>query len=77
MISCAEAVRQLWEYLEGGVSDADRARVDEHLVFCRRCCGEVEFTEELRRLLAEHAEDPLPEEVRARMHSLLEGLGEP
>jgi anti-sigma factor RsiW len=39
MISCSEAVKQLWEYLDGTVDEADRALVEDHLSRCRRCCG--------------------------------------
>ena len=48
MITCAEAVRQLWEYLDGVVEEADREAIEEHLSFCRRCCGELDFADSLR-----------------------------
>ena len=76
MITCAEAVRQLWEYLDGLVDESEREAIEEHLSFCRRCCGEVEFAEELRRFLAEHPEEALPEDARARLVATLEGLEE-
>jgi mycothiol system anti-sigma-R factor len=72
MISCAEAVRQLWEYLDGVVDEAQREAIEEHLTFCRRCCGEVEFAEELRSFLADHAEDEIPDEVHARLTRALD-----
>ncbi|HWQ23073.1 MAG TPA: zf-HC2 domain-containing protein [Gaiellaceae bacterium] len=75
MITCAEAVRQLWDYLDGIVEESRRAQVEEHLAFCRRCCGELEFAEELRAFLAAHAEDDLPPQVRARLVATLDELG--
>ena len=75
MITCAEAVKQLWDYLDGIVEESQRELVEEHLSFCRRCCGELEFAEELRRFLASHAEDDLPSEVRARLTATLDELG--
>ena len=48
MITCAEAVRQLWDYLDGVIDEPDRKLIEEHLSFCRSCCGEVEFAKELR-----------------------------
>lgn len=78
MISCAEAVHQLWEYLDGAVEDAQREAIEEHLTFCRRCCGELEFAEELRSFLAAHAEDELPEATHARLLAALDDVvGEP
>ncbi|HXG77349.1 MAG TPA: zf-HC2 domain-containing protein [Gaiellaceae bacterium] len=74
MITCAEAVRRLWDYLDGIVDETQRELVEEHLAFCRRCCGEVEFAEELRRFLAAHAQDELPGDVRARLAVTLDEL---
>jgi mycothiol system anti-sigma-R factor len=74
MITCAEAVRQLWDYLDGVVDESQREAIEEHLSFCRRCCGEVEFAEELRTFLAGHADEELPADVRARLQATLEQL---
>jgi mycothiol system anti-sigma-R factor len=74
MITCAEAVKQLWEYLDGTLADGDRAAIEEHLSFCRRCCGEVEFAEELRGFLAREAADEIPNDVRMRLLATLEEL---
>jgi mycothiol system anti-sigma-R factor len=75
VISCAEAVQQLWDYLDGVVDDSQRALIDEHLAFCRRCCGELEFAEKLREFLAAHANDELRPDVRARLTATLDELG--
>ncbi len=74
MISCSDAVRQLWDYLEDEVVERDRAAVEEHLAFCRRCCGEVEFAQELRGLLAAAADLELPPTVEARLTATLDEL---
>ena len=72
MITCAEAVRQLWEYLDGMVAASDRAAIEEHLSVCRRCCGEVEFAEELRRFLAAQAAEEMRANVRTRLEAALD-----
>ncbi|MGH3111322.1 MAG: zf-HC2 domain-containing protein [Gaiellaceae bacterium] len=74
MITCAEAVRQLWEYLDGALPDESRAAIEEHLSFCRRCCGEAEFAEELRAFLAREAAEEIPDGVRARLLATLDEL---
>jgi len=74
VITCAEAVRQLWDYLDGVVDPSQRELVEEHLAFCRRCCGELEFAEELRGFLASHARDEVPHEVRSRLAATLDEL---
>jgi mycothiol system anti-sigma-R factor len=72
MISCAEAVHRLWEYLDGVVDDSQRAAIEEHLAFCRRCCGEMEFAEELRSFLGSHADNELSPVIHARLLTALD-----
>ncbi|MGH8827269.1 MAG: anti-sigma factor family protein, partial [Jiangellaceae bacterium] len=74
VISCAEAIKQLWDYLDGTVDDTERRLIDEHLVRCRRCCGELEFARELRRTLADAANDDVPGDVLRRLNQTLEEL---
>ena len=74
MITCAEAVRQLWTYLDGVVDEPSREAIDEHLAFCRRCCGEAEFALELRSFLVANAAEELPADVRLRLAATLERL---
>ena len=74
MITCSDAVRQLWEYLDGAVGDEDREAIEEHLGVCRRCCGEAEFAQELQRFLSSHAYDELPAPARARLSSFMDRL---
>jgi hypothetical protein len=47
-IPCSEAVRQLWDYLDHAISPEDQEKVEKHLSFCRKCCGELEFAKEMR-----------------------------
>jgi mycothiol system anti-sigma-R factor len=74
MITCAEAVERLWAYLDGALTTDDKAALEEHLGFCRVCCGEVEFAEELRGFLARSAAEQLPEDVQARLVARLDEL---
>jgi mycothiol system anti-sigma-R factor len=74
MITCSEAMRQLWEYLDGIVDEVDRRAIDEHLARCRRCCGELEFAQELRGFLASSARDEVPAHVMERLNATLEEL---
>jgi mycothiol system anti-sigma-R factor len=75
MITCADAVKQLWEYLDGELPEENRAAVEEHLSFCRRCCGEAEFAAELRGFLAREAAEELPDDVRTRLLTTLDEIG--
>ena len=73
-IPCSEAVRQLWDYLDQAVSPENQAKVEQHLSFCRRCCGELEFAKQLRAFLATQGADELPEHIKARLERFLADL---
>ena len=74
MITCEEAVRRLWEYLDGTLGEAEHEAIEQYLSFCRRCCGEAEFAEELRKFLRAAADVELPDDVRARLTATLDEL---
>ena len=74
MISCSDAVRQLWDYLDGAVDEEDRRAIGEHLDVCRRCCGEAEFATELRNFLATQSYAELPADAQARLTNFLEEM---
>ena len=74
MISCDEAVRQLWDYLDSTLSPADLEAVEGHLAFCRRCCGEAEFARELRGFLASRAAGEVPVDVRVRLERFVDEI---
>jgi mycothiol system anti-sigma-R factor len=74
VIPCSEAVRQLWDYLDQAVSPEEQEKVEQHLSFCRRCCGELEFAKELRGFLATQGAEELPPHVRARLDRFVADL---
>ena len=76
VISCGEAVEQLWAFLDHELDDQDQEAVEAHLAFCRRCCGELEFAKHLRQLLARSGGNELPAEVRARLDRFVDDLAE-
>lgn len=73
-MTCAEAVQRLWVYLDGALEAVDRERLEEHLAFCRRCCGELEFAEELRGFLRQKTSVELPGSVQERLERFIDGL---
>ena len=74
MNDCTEAVRQLWAYLEREVDPVERRRIEEHLALCRRCCGEMEFADEMRRFMARRPEVEIPPGLLSRMEQLIREL---
>jgi anti-sigma factor (TIGR02949 family) len=74
MIPCSEAVRRMWDFLDRSLSARDAAAVENHLAFCRRCCGELEFAKEIRAFLRSHEVEEMPPDVRSRLEAFLEEL---
>ena len=73
MIRCEDALRELWGYLFDELTPESRIRIAEHLDACRRCCGEIAFLGELRRVMAA-SEPELPADVGVRMEAFLATL---
>ena len=68
MIDCREAVRRMWVYLDHSLGDAPGEEFEVHLATCRRCCGELEFSRQVRELVADADAAPsMPPELRARV----------
>lgn len=49
-------------------------KVDEHLSFCRTCCGEVEFAEEMRTVMKDAAKPAIPDDVASRLALVIDDL---
>lgn len=73
-IPCSEAVRQMWDYLDHAITPEDQEKVEHHLSFCRRCCGELEFAKEIRRFLASGASQEIPADVKHRLERFVKEL---
>ena len=77
MIDCGEAVRRMWAYLEHELAAKPVSEFEAHLETCQRCCGELEFSKHLRRVVAESDAAPaMPQELRSRIELLLTGADE-
>ena len=74
MIDCREAVSRMWAYLEHELAVKPVSEFEAHLETCQRCCGELEFSRELRETVAAKEGTTLvPPELRSRIESLLAG----
>ena len=74
LIPCSEAVGQLWDYLDHTIPSEDQEKVERHLSFCRKCCGELEFAKELREFLASRGAEEMPPEVKARLERFVQEI---
>jgi anti-sigma factor RsiW len=68
-LTCNEAVRRLWDYVDARLPDTPRAEVDAHLAVCATCAGHVAFARAMQRALAETAALATPDERHAALRA--------
>ena len=72
MIDCQEAVRRMWTYLDKALETHPTDELEAHLATCQRCCGELEFSRHVRRMVATgEGSARLPVDVRNRIEELI------
>ena len=70
---CREFVELVTDYLEGTLSENDRARMDAHLAECDGCAA---YLEDMRRLVGTLQETPQPPADDATREALLRAFRE-
>lgn len=70
-IDCREAVRRMWTYLSRSLEEVDARELEAHLDVCQRCCGELEFSRELRGRVSTLEAGRMPDDVRGRVEEIL------
>lgn len=75
-MSCDEAVRVLWDYLDTELDDALRERVREHLLECAHCREQYTFEGNFLRAVGNLMDEPLDTSaLRARILAALRARG--
>lgn len=67
MADCNKTLRELYGYLDGELSDADRTHIEHHLDDCSPCLEAFDFTAELRQVVRSRCVDQVPESLRLRI----------
>jgi mycothiol system anti-sigma-R factor len=75
MDDCSDALLELYQYLDGELTDGRRAIIAEHLSACGECFEAFDFQAELKQVIAHKCRDEVPEALKARVAGLLEGEG--
>jgi anti-sigma factor (TIGR02949 family) len=61
-LSCEEAARQFFAYLDRALSGQSVEDLEEHLAACLDCCDKLQFSRRMDRFIRERlGEAPLPE----------------
>ena len=66
-LTCEELVEIVTEYLEGGLSDAERERFEEHVVVCSGCANYLDQIRMTIQLAGRVTVDDLMEETKTEL----------
>jgi len=74
MLDCDAVMRQLWDYIDGELTEERMATIRAHLVLCARCQPqhefELTFLKTLARVRSEHSNlGSVRERVMAALHN--------
>ncbi len=64
---CADAVAQLFEYLDGELDTETVARIETHLRDCSPCLETFDFHVELRHVIRSKCAESMPQDVRSKL----------
>jgi mycothiol system anti-sigma-R factor len=64
---CDEVLTQVFEYLDGELTDGDVAKIQQHLDECSPCLREHDLDLALKALVRRSCAERAPEELRARI----------
>ncbi len=68
---CDEAIRRLYDFLDGEMTPDRRARVSAHVDACSHCLEAYGFESELRALVSRRCREQVPPGLRDRIRRML------
>ncbi len=64
-MTCEEATKQLYEYLDSELEKGDYSRIKKHLEVCQKCCEKFEFEQVLKKVVRDRVRiHRVPQSVR-------------
>lgn len=69
---CQKALHRIYHFLDGELTPAKRAAIQQHLNECPPCIEAFEFEAELRLLVSRGCREQVPEELRQRIARLID-----
>ncbi len=64
---CEETIERLYWFLDGELTEERRLAIRAHLDDCGPCLDVIGFEAELRRVIADHCRDRVPDGLRERI----------
>jgi anti-sigma factor RsiW len=75
-LTCAQLVELVTDYVEGALSERDRERFEEHVVFCGGCSNYLDQMRRTIELTGRLAEEDLSEEAKDGLLAAFRGWRE-
>ncbi len=72
MADCNKTLHELYQYLDGQLTEEDRANIAHHLDDCSPCLEAFDFEAELRTVIRNRCTDTVPEGLRHRIARAIE-----
>ena len=70
-ISCEEALKHVFDYLDHALAEDKHCEIDQHLSVCRSCYSRVEFEDRLKNHLHDVGEQSAPQALQSRIRGLV------
>ena len=71
MTDCNDALQELYEFLDGELTEDRRAHIHQHLTDCSPCLEAFDFQAELRLVIAHRCRDEVPPALKERIASAI------
>lgn len=68
---CNDTLHELYQYLDGELTEESRAHIQKHLDDCSPCLAAYDFEAELRMVIRHRCTDKVPEGLRSRIADAL------
>jgi mycothiol system anti-sigma-R factor len=65
--NCNDALRELYEFLDGELTDERKALIKDHLAGCNPCLEVFDFEAEVRILVSTKCREEAPDALRQRV----------
>lgn len=72
MAECNETLRELYQFLDGELTDSDRVHIQQHLDDCSPCLAAFDFEAELRIVVRSRCVDRVPDSLREKIARAIE-----
>lgn len=71
---CEDALRELYQYLDGALTTERRTIISAHIEACSPCLDVFDFEAELRQVIAMRCREEVPETLRIRVLEIIQTL---